>query len=66
MGERRVAYRILVGERDHLGKAGGDGRIILRWILSKQDVGSWSGLIWFRKGTGGGHFIKAVMNFRLP
>ena len=26
-------------ERDHLGDAGVDGRIILRWIFRKLDVG---------------------------
>ena len=34
MGERRGAYRVLVGkpgDRDHLGDPGVDGRIILRW-----------------------------------
>jgi len=34
MGERRGAFRVLVGkpgERDHLGDPGADGRIILRW-----------------------------------
>jgi hypothetical protein len=45
----------ILRERDHLEKAGVDGRIILRWILSEQDVGSWTGLIWLRRGTGGGH-----------
>jgi hypothetical protein len=30
-------------ERDHLGKPGVDGRIILRWIFRKWDVGVWSG-----------------------
>jgi len=42
MGERRGVYRILVGnpkERDHFGDPGIDGRIILRWILRKWDVG---------------------------
>jgi len=32
-----------------------DGRIILKWIFRKGDVGSWPGLIWLRLGTGGGH-----------
>jgi len=32
-----------------------DGRIILRWILSKWDVGTWAGSIWIRIGIGGGH-----------
>jgi len=42
MGERRGICRILVGnlmERDHLGDPGVDGRIILRWIFRKWDVG---------------------------
>ena len=28
-----------LGERDHLGDAGVDGGIILRWIFRKWDVG---------------------------
>ena len=58
MGERRDIYRILVGnlrERDHLGDPGVDGRIILRWIFRKWDVGVWTGSSWLRIGTGGGH-----------
>jgi hypothetical protein len=30
-----------------------DGRIILRWIFGKWDVGAWSVLIWIRVGVGG-------------
>ena len=29
--------------------------IILRWIFRKWDVGVWTGMIWLRIGTGGGH-----------
>jgi hypothetical protein len=32
-----------------------DGRIILRMIFRKWDVGAWAGSIWLRVGTGGGH-----------
>jgi hypothetical protein len=32
-----------------------DGRIILRWIFRKWDVGVWTGSNWLRIGTGGGH-----------
>ena len=42
-------------ERDHWGNPGADGRIILRWIFSKWDVGMWTGSSWLRIGTGGGH-----------
>jgi len=31
------------------------GKIILRWIFRKGDVGVWTGLSWIRIGTGGGH-----------
>ena len=42
-------------ERDHLEDPGADGRIILRWIFRKWDVGAWTGLIWLRIGSGGGY-----------
>jgi hypothetical protein len=39
-----------------LGYPGVDGRIILRWIFRKWDVGVWTGLGWLRIQTGGGQF----------
>jgi len=42
-------------ERDHLGDPGVDGRIVLRWIFRKWDVGVWIGSSWLRIGTSGGH-----------
>jgi hypothetical protein len=42
MGKSRVVYSVLVGnlrERDHLEDPGIDGRIILRGIFTKWDVG---------------------------
>jgi len=41
--------------RDHMVDTGVDGRIILRWIFRKWNVGVWTGLIRFRIRTGGGH-----------
>ena len=38
-----------------MGDQSVDGRIILRWIFRKWDVGLWVGLIWLRIGTGGVH-----------
>jgi hypothetical protein len=42
-------------ERDHWGDPDVDGRIILRWICRKWDVGLWAGLSWLMIGTVGGH-----------
>jgi hypothetical protein len=42
-------------ERDNLEDLGVDGRIALRWIFRKLDVAVWTGLIWLRIQTGGGH-----------
>jgi len=57
-GDRRSAYRVLVGKpvvKRPLGRPRLDGRIILRWIFRKWDVGVWTGTSWLRIGAGGGH-----------
>jgi hypothetical protein len=59
VGERREVYRVFGGAnlrvRDHLGDPCIGGRIILRWIFRKWDVGVWIRSSWLRIGTGGGH-----------
>jgi hypothetical protein len=62
MGNKRGAYRVLMGilERERkrggaLGIPGVDGRIILKRILKMWDGEAWTGVIWLRIGTGGGH-----------
>jgi hypothetical protein len=42
-------------EREHLEGPGVGVRIILRWIFGKWGMGAWTGLIWLRIGTVGGH-----------
>jgi len=44
-GERRVQgfWWGNLRERDNLGDPGLDGRITLRWIFRKWDVGVWTG-----------------------
>jgi hypothetical protein len=42
MGRGRGVYKVLMGklrERYHCGDPGVDGRIILRWIFKKWDMG---------------------------
>jgi hypothetical protein len=41
-------------ERVFWGDPGIDGRIILKQIFRKWDVGVWTGLSWLRMETGGG------------
>jgi len=55
-GEGRGVYRWgNLRESNHWGDPGVDGRILLRWIFRKWDVGVWTGSSWLRIGTGGGH-----------
>ena len=47
------AYRVLMRKpegKNHLEDPGVDGKIILRQIFRKWDVGAWTGLIWLRIG----------------
>jgi hypothetical protein len=48
------AYKISVGSfkgRDYLEDLGIEGRIILKWILEKQNRNLWTGFICLRIGT---------------
>jgi hypothetical protein len=44
-----------LSEKNQLEDPGVDGIIIFRWNFRKLDVRAWTGLIWLRIGTGGGH-----------
>jgi len=54
-GGKKRSVQGFGGERDYLENPGVDGRIILRWIFRKWDVGVWTGSSWLRIVTGGGH-----------
>jgi hypothetical protein len=51
--------------RDHSEDLGIDGKIILEWMLGKQDEKAWTGCIWFRIGTNGQALVNTVMNLRV-
>jgi hypothetical protein len=51
MGKESGVYRVLVGKHKDLRI---DGKIILRWMFRKWDVGS-TGSSWLRIGTGVGN-----------
>jgi hypothetical protein len=58
MGEGIGVYRVLwenLKESDHFVDPGVEGRIIVRRIFRKWDVGGWTGLSWLEIETGGGH-----------
>jgi len=58
MGERRDAYRVLVGKpggKRTLGRPRCWWEDNIKTILRKWVGGAWNGLIWLRIGTGGGH-----------
>jgi hypothetical protein len=42
-------------EGDHCKYPNVDGKIILRWIFRKWNVGVWTGSSWLRIGTVGEH-----------
>ena len=53
--EVRNEFLYLIRRSYYLGDPGVDGRIILRWIIRKWDVGVWTRSSWLRIGTVGGH-----------
>jgi hypothetical protein len=54
-GEKRNAYRLLVGKPEGKRPLGRPRRewIILEWILERWDGVMWTGLVWLRIRTGG-------------
>jgi len=68
-GEGRVVYRVLVGKpwgKNHWGDPAIDGRVILRWILRKCDVGGmdWIELANYRDKWRA--LVNVAMNLRVP
>jgi hypothetical protein len=58
MGERRGAYRVLVGKpkgKKPLGRTRHRWEDNIKMDLQEVEWGAWAGLIWLRTGTCGGH-----------
>jgi len=67
-GETGV-YRVWCGnlrERAHLGDPGVDGRIILKWIFRKWDVGGMDWIELAQERDRWRALVNAVMNLRVP
>jgi hypothetical protein len=45
----------ILKEGNHFENPGINGKIILRRIFRKWEVGVWTGMSWLRIGTSGGH-----------
>jgi hypothetical protein len=57
MGDRRGAYRVLVGRSEGkkpLGRPNPRRENNIKRVFKKWDGEAWTGLIWLRIGTGGG------------
>lgn len=53
-GVNRIAYKFWVGQPGERGRLEGLGieeRIILKWMIKKQDGRAWTGLLWLSIGT---------------
>jgi len=69
MAERIGAYRILERRpegRRHLGIRKHRWQHNIKMDLQDVGWGTWTGLIWLRRGTGAGIFVNEVMNFLVP
>jgi len=58
MGERSGAYRVLVGKYEGkrpLGRPRHRWEVSIKMDLQEVVWGAYTGLIWLRRGTGGGH-----------
>jgi hypothetical protein len=64
MEEMKNAYKVLV--RDHTKDLGVDGRIILKWILQKQNVRLSTEFNWFRVRIQWRRLVKMMMKFWAP
>jgi hypothetical protein len=54
MGEKKKAYRLLVGKPKGKKPLGRPRRMwVDGWILERWDGVMWTGLVWLRIGTGG-------------
>jgi hypothetical protein len=62
MGRRENAYRLLVGKQDQ----GVGGRIILRWILERQDGGGMDQIDLAEDSDRWRALVNMEMNLRIP
>jgi hypothetical protein len=62
-----LCFGVASAGRKSLRRPRSNGRIILKWLLKKQEAKAQTGSIWLRIGTSGRQaLVNVVLNLQLP
>jgi hypothetical protein len=66
IGDKRIAYGVLVGRSEEERQLGAGYKNTIKLNLEKEDGISWADLIWLRIWISGGTLMNTVLNLRIP